>query len=105
MPADYSASSLDPNIPLQAKPPGSPLGVYSDLMGLQNTQAEIANRKAQLQIQQNQNQQFQKIMSDADTYFLLRQRALSGNFPESYRLSVKKYIDALGILFLKSTVH
>jgi hypothetical protein len=38
---------------------------------------------------------------DLDTYFRLRQKAFSGNFPESYRLSVKNYFDSLGVLFLK----
>jgi hypothetical protein len=38
---------------------------------------------------------------DLDTYYLLRQRAFVGNFPESYRFSVKSYFDSLGVLFLK----
>jgi hypothetical protein len=38
---------------------------------------------------------------DFDTYYRLRQRAFSGNFPESYRFSVKNYFDSLGVLFLK----
>jgi hypothetical protein len=36
-----------------------------------------------------------------DTYYRLRQRAFAGNFPESYRFSVKSYFDSLGVLFLK----
>ncbi len=39
--------------------------------------------------------------SGLDAYYRLRQRAFSGNFPESYRLSVKNYFDSLGVLFLK----
>ena len=38
---------------------------------------------------------------DFDTYYRLRQRAFSGNFPESYRFPVKNYFDSLGVLFLK----
>jgi uncharacterized protein YukE len=38
---------------------------------------------------------------DFDTYYRLRQRAFSGNFPESYRFSLKNYFDSLGVLFLK----
>jgi hypothetical protein len=38
---------------------------------------------------------------DFDTYYRLRQRAFTGNFPESYRFSVKNYFDSLGVLFLK----
>jgi hypothetical protein len=53
----------------------------------------------------NQKQPFQKIVSDVDPYFLFRQRTMSGNFPDSYRLSVKKYVDALGVLFLKPASH
>ncbi len=38
---------------------------------------------------------------DADTFYNLRSRALEGNYPESYRLSVQAYFDSLGVLFLK----
>jgi len=38
---------------------------------------------------------------DFDTYYRLRQRAFTGNFPESYRFSVKNYFDSLGVLYLK----
>ena len=37
----------------------------------------------------------------ADSFYRLRQRAFTGNFPESYRFSVKNYFDSLGVLFLK----
>jgi|WetSurMetagenome_2_1015567.scaffolds.fasta_scaffold00061_26 hypothetical protein len=36
-----------------------------------------------------------------DAYYRLRQRAFSGNFPESYRMSIMNYFDSLGVLFLK----
>jgi hypothetical protein len=37
----------------------------------------------------------------ADSFYRLRQRAFMGNFPESYRFSVKNYFDSLGVLYLK----
>jgi hypothetical protein len=39
--------------------------------------------------------------SGADSFYRLRQHAFTGNFPESYRFSVKNYFDSLGVLFLK----
>jgi predicted RNA-binding protein with EMAP domain len=39
--------------------------------------------------------------SDRDAFFQMRQKAFSGNFPESYRFSIKRYFDSLGVLFLK----
>jgi hypothetical protein len=36
-----------------------------------------------------------------DAFYRLRQRAFLGNFPESYRFSVKNYFDSLGVLYLK----
>jgi len=36
-----------------------------------------------------------------DAFYRLRQRAFMGNFPESYRFSVKNYFDSLGVLYLK----
>jgi hypothetical protein len=38
---------------------------------------------------------------DADSFYRLRQRAFSGNFPETYRFSVRNYFDSLGVLYLK----
>ena len=38
---------------------------------------------------------------DADSLYRLRQRAFTGNFPESYRFSVKNYFDSLGVLYLR----
>jgi uncharacterized protein YukE len=38
---------------------------------------------------------------DADTFYNLRSRALEGNYPEAYRLSVQSYFDSLGVLFLR----
>jgi len=37
----------------------------------------------------------------ADSFYRMRQKAFMGNFPESYRLSVKNYFDSLGVLYLK----
>ena len=39
--------------------------------------------------------------SGTDAFYRLRQRAFMGNFPESYRFSVKNYFDSLGVLYLK----
>jgi hypothetical protein len=39
--------------------------------------------------------------NDRDAFFRLRERAFSGNFPETYRYAVKNYFDSLGVLFLK----
>ena len=36
-----------------------------------------------------------------DSFYRLRQRAFTGNFPESYRYQVKNYFDSLGVIFLK----
>lgn len=41
-----------------------------------------------------------EIPDDPDTFYLLRQRALMGNFPESYREAIKEYFDSLEVLFL-----
>ena len=38
---------------------------------------------------------------DPDTFYMLRRRALGGNFPESYRNAINAYFDSLGVLFLK----
>lgn len=40
------------------------------------------------------------INSNSDSFYLLRQKALMGNFPESYRESIKEYFDSLEIQFL-----
>jgi hypothetical protein len=37
---------------------------------------------------------------DKDTFFRIRQKAFSDNFPESYRMAVKNYFDSLGVLYL-----
>ena len=39
-------------------------------------------------------------VNDKDTFFRIRQKAFSGNFPESYRLAVKSYFDSLSVLYL-----
>jgi hypothetical protein len=39
---------------------------------------------------------------DRDAFFLLRQRALGGNYPGKYRYSVKNYFDSLGAIYLKN---
>jgi hypothetical protein len=36
-----------------------------------------------------------------DTFYTLRMKALDGNFPDSYRETVRKYFDALGELYLR----
>ena len=38
---------------------------------------------------------------DPDTFYRLRRKAFEGNFPESYRGSVKTYFDSLGVRYLK----
>ncbi|HEX3019621.1 MAG TPA: hypothetical protein VHP36_04935 [Chitinispirillaceae bacterium] len=40
------------------------------------------------------------VLDDPDTFYLLRRKALMGNFPESYREAVKAYFDSLEVLFL-----
>jgi len=37
---------------------------------------------------------------DVDSFYRIRTRALDGNFPEAYRVSVQAYFDSLGVLFL-----
>jgi hypothetical protein len=39
---------------------------------------------------------------DKDSFFKMRQKAFSGNYPESYRFSIKNYFDSLCVLFLKA---
>ena len=41
------------------------------------------------------------VFYDRDSFFKMRQKAFSGNYPESYRYSIKNYFDSLGVLFLK----
>jgi hypothetical protein len=50
---------------------------------------------------QRQDISAQAASYDFDTYYRLRQRAFSGNFPESYRFFIKNYFDSLGVLFIK----
>ncbi len=40
-------------------------------------------------------------LNDRDTFFRMRQKAFSGNFPETYRQAIKNYFDSLGILYLR----
>ena len=42
-----------------------------------------------------------KLFRDTDTFYRLRQRALSAQLPEQYRFPVKAYFDSLGVLYLK----
>jgi hypothetical protein len=41
------------------------------------------------------------LFNDRDSFFQIRQKAFSGNFPESYRGAIKNYFDSLGSVFLK----
>jgi hypothetical protein len=41
------------------------------------------------------------LLNEKDTFFRIRQKAFSGNFPESYRLAIKNYFDSLSVLYLK----
>ena len=43
----------------------------------------------------------EKVFKDSDSFFRIRSNALSGNYPESYRLHIQEYFDSLGVLFLK----
>ena len=40
------------------------------------------------------------LINDRDTFFRIRQKAFSGNFPESYRHAIKNYFDSLSVLYL-----
>lgn len=40
------------------------------------------------------------VLDDPDTFYLLRRKALMGNFPENYREAVKEYFDSLEVMFL-----
>jgi hypothetical protein len=40
------------------------------------------------------------VMDDPDTFYLLRRKALMGNFPESYREAIRTYFDSLEVMFL-----
>jgi hypothetical protein len=39
--------------------------------------------------------------SSPDAFYLMKRKALQGNFPESYRSSINAYLDSLGVLYLK----
>jgi hypothetical protein len=41
------------------------------------------------------------ILNEKDTFFRIRQKAFSGNFPESYRPAIKSYFDSLSVLYLR----
>jgi hypothetical protein len=41
------------------------------------------------------------MQNDRDTFFRMRQKAFSGNFPENYRYAIKNYFDSLGVLYLR----
>jgi len=40
------------------------------------------------------------VLDDPDTFYLLRRKALMGNFPESYRDAIRAYFDSLEVMFL-----
>lgn len=41
-----------------------------------------------------------RVLDDPDTFYLLRRKALMGNFPESYREAIRAYFDSLEVMFL-----
>src|SRR5690554_1825729 len=41
-----------------------------------------------------------EVVKDPDTFYLLRRKALQGNFPENYRSAIKAYFDSLEVKFL-----
>jgi hypothetical protein len=41
-----------------------------------------------------------EVVKDPDTFYLLRRKALLGNYPENYRTAVKAYFDSLEVKFL-----
>jgi hypothetical protein len=40
-------------------------------------------------------------INNSDAFYMMRKRALQGNYPEQYRTSVKAYFDTLGVMILK----
>jgi hypothetical protein len=40
------------------------------------------------------------VPDNPDTFYLLRRKALMGNFPESYREAIRAYFDSLEVMFL-----
>ncbi len=40
------------------------------------------------------------VSDDPDTFYMLRRKALMGNFPESYREAIRAYFDSLEVMFL-----
>jgi hypothetical protein len=39
--------------------------------------------------------------STPDAFYLMKRKALQGNYPESYRSAINAYLDSLGVLYLK----
>lgn len=42
-----------------------------------------------------------QVPSTPDAFYLMKRKALQGNFPESYRNAINSYLDSLGVLYLK----
>jgi hypothetical protein len=73
------------------------LSMHKQDEGKDERQSQSAKNVFPSTIQNSGNTEF----NDRDSFFRIRQKAFSGNFPENYRGAIKNYFDSLGTVFLK----